>query len=496
MPEGSLVGRVAGGLAWKGASQVLLNVLRLGLAVLLARLLTPRDFGVAGMVLVFAAFVIPFADVGLGAAFVQRSVLGRKDAPTLFWTSIVAGTAFTLLGVAVSGSLASFYGEPGVQPLFAVLSLTFMITALGATHRSLLVRDLNFRSLELRLLAGTFAGAAVALVVALRGHGPWAFVALELTVASVSTVLLWALSPWRPSFAYSTASLRALAGFGTRSLGARLLGDVNQLADKLLIGRFLGATPLGLYTLSYNLVLIPFNRVVAPLQEVLFPALSRIQDDARRMGGAWLRAIRLVAAVALPAMLGLIAVTPEFISTVLGERWLPAVRVVQILAVVGLLQSIVGLNHTVLQAAGRTSTLLRFALLTTALNVSAFVVGLRWGIVGVAVAYAASTALVVPLYFWATARTLELPLADVAGTVSGVAQAAALMLTVVVAMKLGLAEAGVGDAARLVAVVATGAGLWIPLLAWRAPDVLADLRRLLSRRGRQAAPLEPYPSKP
>lgn len=470
--------RVVGGLAWKGVSQVLLQVTRLALAVALARVLTPRDFGLAGMVLVFSAFVIPFADMGLGAAIVQRRRLTEDDLTTVFWTSVGAGTAFTLLGLAASGPVSAFYGEPAVQPLFAALSINFLLTALSATHRSLLVRDLRFRSLELRLVAGTLAGAGVALVVALRGHGPWAFVALELTIGAVSTVLLWMLSPWRPRFGYSVASLRSLAAFGGDVLGTRFLTDLTQLSDKLLIGRFVGAAPLGIYTLSYNLVLVPLTRLVGPLQEVLFPAFSQLQDEVERMRSAWVRSLRLLVALALPSMLGLIAVAPEFVQTVLGERWADAVPVVRVLAWVGLLLSLQGLNPILLQAVSRTRLLLRLSVATFAANLAAFALGLRWGIIGVAVAYAVSTTLSFPLWMWLTARTLRVSVATLAASVAGIVQASLAMLAALALAKLVLRAFDPPVALRLGVLVLTGAAVFVPLFVWRTPDAVRDLRAL------------------
>jgi len=217
--EVNLRTRIVSGLAWKGASQLILQTVRLGLAIALAHLLTPHDYGLAGMVLVFSTFVIPFADLGLGAALVQRKALSSVDISTVFWTSVGAGATFTIVGIALSGLVAHFYHEPAVRSLFAVLSASFFITALSATHRSLLVREINFRSLEIRLLISTALAVPLAILTAALGYGPWAFIVLELTMATGSTILLWLLVPWRPSLAFSTASppARGVRGEYSRS---------------------------------------------------------------------------------------------------------------------------------------------------------------------------------------------------------------------------------------------------------------------------------------
>lgn len=487
--QSSLRRRIVSGLAWKGASQLILQSVRLGLAIALAHLLTPHDYGLAGMVLVFSTFVIPFADLGLGAALVQRKVLSEVDISTVFWTSIAAGALFTIVGLALSGLIAHFYHEPAVRPLFAVLSTSFFITALSATHRSLLVREINFRSLEIRLLVSTALAVPLAILTAALGYGPWAFVVLELTMAAGSTTLLWILVPWRPSIAFSTASLRRLAGFGAKTLGARFFLDINQIADKLLIGRFLGAAPLGAYTLSYNVVLSPFTRIVGPLQEIFFPAFARMQDEEARMRSAWLRVNRVVAAIAIPASAGLVIVAPDFVVVVLGSRWHATTRVIEILAWVGLLLALQGLNQSVLQARDRTTDLLRFTLLSLLLNVSGFAIGLEWGIVGVATAYAITTTLLTPIYIYLAAKSLSCSLSTYCRSLIGVLQASAGMSVIMLGLRGALDEAGVHSALRLGAGVLIGTAVYLALSRWRAPEIFDDLRSV--RSDRKMNPLPP-----
>ena len=480
--ETTLRARVMHGLAWKAVSQVFRQLWRLAVAVILARLLAPHDYGVAAMVLVFSSLVIIFADVALGAALVQRRSLSELERSTVFWTSAFIGLVFTVVGVAVSGPLADFYGEPEVQPLFAALSLSFFVTALGTTQTALLNREMDFRSLELRLMAGALLGGVVGVVAAARGYGAWALIGQQLAVAAASTVLLWAFSPWRPRLRFSLAVLRGLSGFSANVFGTRLLFYLNRNADNMLIGRFLGSSALGIYAVAYNIMLAPLSRIAGPLVEVLFPAFSKMQDDRQRIAGVWLRANRLIATITVPGMLGLIVVAPEFVTVVLGDRWAEAVPVIQILAWVGLLQSLQRLNSSVLQALDRTGVLLRYSVVVLVASLAAFVGGLSWGIVGVATAYAISSTLVEPYYTWLTARELGLSLRDFAAALGGVAQAAIVMVPVVAAVRGLLLNEGVPAGARLVVVIAVGVAVFAPLCAWRAPEVLAELRRLRPRR--------------
>lgn len=480
--------RVRTGLAWKGASQVFVQVSRTVVAVTLARLLAPHDYGLAAIVLVFSNLVAVFSDLALGSALVQRERLTEADRSTVFWTGLATGVGFTAIGIAAAGPVAAFFHQPEVKPLFRVFSLSFVVVSLGSTQTALLTRELAFRSLELRTMAGTAAGAVAGISLAVLGYGPWAIIGQQLAIVGVSSALLWGLSSWRPQLTYSRASIRGLAGYSANVLGTRLLFFANRSADNLLIGRFVGAAALGVYSVAYTIMLVPFSQLAGPLQEVLFPALSRMQDDVGRMADAWLRANRAVAAVSIPALLGLIVVAPDFVDVVLGRRWHQVAPVIRILAWVGLLQSLQRLNSSVLQARDRTGPLLRYSVVVLAASLVAFVVGLRWGIVGIAAGYAISSTLVEPYYTWLTLRALRLGPRELLRTLAGVAQAAVVAIALVVAAEAAGRAAGLGPAARLAAAVAVGCVAYPPLAAWREPELAADLRRLLRRPTRIVRP--------
>jgi O-antigen/teichoic acid export membrane protein len=477
---GSLRGRVFRGLAWKGGGNMGRQLLRIAVTVVLARLLSPHDYGVAGMVIVFATLVEILGDLALGAALVQRRELSDTDRSTAFWVSVGAGLFFTLLGIVLAAPLAGFYGTPAVKPLFMVMSLSFVITAVGSTQCALLMREMDFRGLELRLTGGAVVGAAVAIFLAWRGAGPWALIGQQVTAAAVATVLVWRFSSWRPSFRFSRASLHDLGSFSGRVFGTRLLFYGNRNADNVLVGRYLGASALGVYTIAYNIMLLPSNQISAPVQEVLYPTFSRMQDDVPRVAKAWLSVNRVVGAISLPALAGMVMVAPEFVAVVLGPKWEPAVRVIQILAWVGMLQSLQGLNSSVLQARDRTRELLRYGVIVCVASLSAFVVGLHWGLVGVALAYALSSTIVEPYYSWLTARALNLSVFAFPRALAGVFQAVAGMVLALALTRLALAGTGLGPFPRLLMLVLVGALAYVPLVLWRVPEV-----RVLARRVRR-----------
>jgi O-antigen/teichoic acid export membrane protein len=340
---------------------------------------------------------------------------------------------------------------------------------------------MSFRRLELLTMAGGLAGGVGAIVVAALDGGAWAIIAQQVITATVMTALVVVASPWRPQRTFSMASLRSLWGFSGYLVGHRLLFYLHQNADRFLIGRYIGAAALGTYAVAYNLMLIPVGRIGTPLQRVLAPAFSRMQEEPERMAAAWARVVRLVAVVTVPALAGLIVVAPDFIPVVLGAQWVEAVPLIQILAWVGMLQALQSPHIDVLMARGRTSVIFRYSCVFTAAHIVAFVVGLQWGVTGVAIAYAISSTLVEPTLTVLTARAMGVSPMVFVRSVTGVFQAAAVMAAGTLLLRAALVDADVPQLARLVIVSLAGVLIFVPLCAWRVPEVAQEVRGLFRR---------------
>lgn len=471
--------KIRSGVFWKATSQVTLQLSRMVVALVLARMLAPTDWGVAAEVLVFSGFVVVFTDNAFGTALIQRRVLHRADRSTVFWLSAGIGLALALTGIGVSGLLADFYGQSEVRPLFAAVSVGFLISALGTTQMALLARDMRFRRLELRQIAATLVGAVAGITIAVMGFGPWAIVGQQLTEASVSTVMLWCITPWRPSLRFSGNSLRRLGGFAGYVFGENLLYQAGRNLGTLLIGGVIGPAAVGAFALATNVILVPFTRLAGPLQQVFFPAFSRMEGDRERIADVWIRATRLIAMFAMPALAGIAIVAAQFVEVVLGDKWANAVPVIQILAWVGLLQALQTLNGEVLMSLNRARTLFRFTAFWFVMTTCAFVIGLHWGVKGVAVCYAISTTLVEPVRAYITTRALGIPLMRFVGSLSGVAQATAIMAVVLLPTRAALVAADVPAIAQLGILIVLGTGAFAAGCRLRAPELLRELRRIL-----------------
>ena len=364
------------------------------------------------------------------------------------------------------------------------------MTALGSTQKALLTREMDFRSLELRLMAGNIWRGSPGSCSRPRGYGAWAIIGQQLVAAVASALLLFAFSPWRPSLTFSYRSLRGMLGFSANVFGTRLLFYVNRNADNLLIGKVLGTTALGAYALAYNLMLVPSSRLAWPITEVLFPAFSTIQEDAgTRRARPGFASTGWSASVTVPAMLGLIVVAPEFVTVVLGDRWIEAMPVIRLLAWVGLLQSLQGLNSSILQARDRTRTLLWYAVVVAVATVVSFVLGVRLG----------RRRCRRGLRDRKHDRRAVLRVADRAGAgrVGARSRGRALGRRAGrgrddrgrARRPLAPDRPGVSDTARLVLLILLGIAVYVPLCAWRAPEIMDELRALRRRSEPEPTPV-------
>jgi len=369
------------------------------------------------------------------------------------------------------------------------LSFSFLIASLATTHEAMLVRDMQFGAVESRVMIGTLVGAVAGIAVGVGGGGAWAIITQQLASAITTTIAILAYSRWRPRLSVSRRALRDLGGFSGYVLGHRLLYYLHRNADNLLIGRFIGASALGTYAMAYNIMLVPFSRIAGPVQQVLFPAFSRLQDQPERIAALWVRATRLVGALTIPALCGLVIVAPDFVHVVLGERWKETTPLIQVLAWVGLLQSLQTLNVEILQARNKTHLMFRFSIGFFIAHLIAFVIGLQWGLMGMAVAYAISSTLVEPVITWLAARSLDVsPMILVRGLL-GVVGASIAMAALVFVTREALLSTDVSTFIRLVACVTVGIASYIPLCALMEPALRREVRAVTSAVSRRRAAL-------
>jgi O-antigen/teichoic acid export membrane protein len=478
----TLGARVRSGVAWKAISQILLQVSRMIVALLVAHLLTPHEWGVAAMVMVVVSFTVVFTDNAFGPALVQKPDLTERDKSTVLWFNAGLGILLAIMGVALAGPLADFYGEPAVRPLFIAASIGFLVSCLGITHAALLMRAMEFRQLELRQIIATVVGGAVGVALALEHLGAWAIIGQQLAAVFVSTALLWVLVRWRPRAAFSLESLRRIGGFAGTLFGENLLFQGGSNFGGLVIGRVLGAAALGQFGITTNVILVPTARVSAPVSQVFLPAFARMSDDREHLTDAWARCMRLVAAVTCPALVGLAILAPDFVPVVLGSQWIGAIVLIQVGAVAALGTTLDPLMSEILLVLNKPGTLFRLTVVALITSVIGLIVGLQWGIVGVMAGYAVAAWINIWIRSYVVTRSLDVSMRRLLVSFAGVAKAVVLMSVVLILGRQALIAADVSPGLTLAVLTAIGGAVYVFGCLRFSPEVRLELRRVRARR--------------
>ncbi len=400
------------GVKWNFVSQGGQQVAQLFTMVVLARLLPPSDFGLLGMAAVILGFVSIFKDLGTAAAVIRSRVFEPGLLPTIFWANVGMGALGTLLLVCTAPAIAAFYREPALTSITCALALGFFISGLSNLHKALLERKLAFRILAGVELASVVAGAIVGVCAARSGLGVWSLVAQQLTNITLMTVLLWIFEEFKPSMTFSWPALSGVSGFSLNLTGFNVFNYMVRNADNLLIGRFLGPFPLGIYALAYRIMLYPLQSVTTVISRVMYPVYSCMQDDDARFRAAFARTGGLIALVTFPLMMGVCVLAEPFILVVFGPRWGRVIPLIRILAPVGMIESVAATCGAILQTKGRTDVMFKWGVFSGVIVVSAFVVGLHWGLLGVTAAYAIVSILLTLPFLIISLRLLDMRLRE------------------------------------------------------------------------------------
>ncbi len=376
------------GAKWSAAAQICKQVTQFVTAAILANLLAPGDFGLVGMAMVVIGFVNIFRDLGTGPAIVREKTISDDFLSSIFWINVLFGLLGTITLWGLAPLVAEFYHDMRLTSVLRILSCSFIIAAPGITQQALLQRNLDFSRLGMIEVAALSVGGIVGISAALAGWGVSSLVAQSLTVSTVSTLLFWFVVRLRPSFRLSHHGLRDVCRFSLNLTGYSMFNYFVRNADYFLIGRFLGADALGYYTLAYRLMLYPLQNLTLVIGRVMYPVLARVQDNNVRFRTAYLKIVSSIAIVTFPMMAGLFLVAEPFVLAIYGIKWSPAISLIMILTPVGLIQSIGSSVGEIYKAKGRTDWMFYWGIFTGVVVVTAISVGLRWGIVGVATAFA------------------------------------------------------------------------------------------------------------
>src|ERR1041385_1634435 len=380
---------------------------------ILARLLTPQDYGLIGMVAVFTGFVALFKDLGLSLATVQRAEISYDQISTLFWVNLTISVVITLIMIGLAPLIGWFYGEPRLILISIVTAIGFLLGGLAVQHEALLKRQMRFYTLSIIAFLAMMIGYAVGIAAALSGAHYWSLVFSQLALLASNTLGVWLTCRWRPGPPRRNSGVRSMLSFGGNVTGYALTNYVSRNWYNRVVGRAFGPQLLGLYSKAAQLLSLPTDQINEPISTVSIPALSRLAASPERYRQAYLRIMEKVIMVTMPAVMLMLATADWLVLIILGPQWGESAKIFVFMGVAGLFQPVAATGGWLLVSQGRVRDMLRWALINAPISILSIIAGLPWGVVGVAASWSLGRILIAnPLLYWFVGRSGPVRMGD------------------------------------------------------------------------------------
>ncbi|WP_162054845.1 lipopolysaccharide biosynthesis protein [Pontibacter pamirensis] len=394
------------------AGQVFSFVINISSTIILARLLTPDDYGLVAMVTAVTGFITIFNDLGLSSAVIQKENINQQQVSAVFWINVIISLGIAIIVALLAPFLVHFYDEERLFYMTIVFSVGIFISGLSLQHSALLKRQMKFQNLALIQAINSFLSILCGVLLAWFGFGYWAIVAIMVLFPSFNTLAFWIACDWRPSFTFKAYNVKSFVKFGAGITGFDLINYFSRNMDNVLIGKYIGSVALGLYTKAYQLLLLPITQLRNPLNSVALPALSTLQNDREKYKSYYKRFLFILAFFSMPAVVFMAVFSEELILIVLGDQWIAASSIFQILALAAFIQPTLGTIGLVMITTGDTKRYFIWGCINAVLVVTAFFIGVQWGVDGVAKAYVAVTYLLLfpSLYYSLQGSPVPVPL--------------------------------------------------------------------------------------
>jgi O-antigen/teichoic acid export membrane protein len=390
-------------------AQIIKAVLQISAIAIIARILTPQDFGLVTMVTAITGFVIVFKDIGMTMATIQKEEINHDQISTIFWINLVFGILAMGLTAAIAPAIAWFYEEPRLVPITIILATGFFIVSLGSQHQALLRRHMRFLDLNIIDIIALLTSVLTAVFLGLAGSRYWALVFMQITYLGISTVGMWIACRWCPGKPAKVSGVRSMLIFSGNLIGHDLLNYIFRNLDHIIIGRFSGSFALGLYSKCQQILLFPVKNINVPIGSVSIPALSRLQKNLTDYKDFYLTTIYYISLLTMPIFMFLFVFAEPVIMLVLGDQWGAAIPFFRILCVAALFQPVTNTTGWLFVSSGRTDRMLKWRLSTIWLSVTLYVLGaLIYGAKGVAYGYTISVLILTVPCIWYAQKTTNI----------------------------------------------------------------------------------------
>ncbi len=404
MADNGYKARVMSGALSTGAAQVIRIVLTFASTIIVARLLSPSDYGTYAMAAPVIGFAMLFQNIGFDHAIVQADEVDDVQLSSLLWLNVGLCAVTSIILVAISPLVSVFYHNSASGVLVAASALLLLSTAPNPLYNAMLNRSMRFHAQSLVEIVSSVAGFAATVIAAIILRSYWALWIGSLLSTIANTAMFMILERWRPKFVFRWSAIRTMVGFGGGVSAANISVFVTRNLDNVLLARFWGAAPLGLYDRAYKLMLFPLQNFTGPMSRNVLPVLARTRDDGERFRRAFMLFLQALTAVAVPGILVAAVAAEDVVQVLMGPRWSSAAPIFRWLAAAGALLIVNDAVLSLFIATTRTRALVRWSLFSAVTVIIGFVAGLPWGPLGMAIAYFVGEAIRAPALFVAATR--------------------------------------------------------------------------------------------
>ena len=406
----SLVKSASSGAKWMMVSSVSSNFIQLLQITILAHFLTPKDFGLVAMIVVFIILAQMVSDLGFSNSIIYKQDASKNSLSSLYWLNIVAGLVVYVCFIFLSPLIVALYNEPLLFEIIDYAAFIFLIIPIGSQFNILLQKNLQFKLLAILETASSVVGFVVAIILAYSDFGALSVIWGLLIKNGFLSVALFFIG-WHngllPKFRFRVDDIRQYIGFSSYQLGEKVVKYLNQRAAHLIIGYFLGAQSLGYYYLAFNFSIMPFQMITMVFARVSFPVFSKVQDNNAKLRHGYLFILKLLSMINLPALMGFIVVAPAFVLFLFGEQWHDAIFPLQVLCIVSILQYISNTTNPILLAKGRVDVALKWNLSIMIVQVPLLIIGAyMYGLTGVVLSFLISQLIFTSLSYFLLIRNL------------------------------------------------------------------------------------------
>lgn len=355
--------RTISGLIWQYAEKCGAEVIQFVVSIIIARILSPSDYGLIGLITVFISVAGVFVSSGLGQALVQRKEIDNKDYSTVFFYSLAFSVLIYGILFFIAPYIAKFYSSPTLIQIVRVLGLTVIVGSINGVQRSYVQKTMQFRRFFVSTLWGKGISAIIGISLAYAGYGVWALVGQQLSMTITDTVVLWITVKWRPQLTFSVKRMKEMFSFGWKLLCSSLIDTVYSNIYSLVIGKTYSTSDLGFYNRGKQFPMLIINNINASIQSVLFPVLSEVQDEKERLKSMVRRSMVTSTFIIFPAMAGLAAIAEPLTVILLTDKWLPAVPFIQFCCFTYAFWPISTANLQAINALGRSDIFLKLEII-------------------------------------------------------------------------------------------------------------------------------------